>query len=305
MSHNHSAHGTTEKNITISIFLNAIIVAGELTSGILSNSLALISDALHNFSDLISLVLSLVAAKMKSWKANSRKSYGYIRAEIIVAFINSSTLLVIGVYIVYEAVGRLAAPEPVIGKWLIIVAGISFVANALSTYLLHKNSKEDLNAKSAYLHLFYDAVNSLFVVIAGILIYFYQWYILDPIFSIVIGLFIIKSAWDIILETVNILSEGTPKEIDLEEVQKFIEAVPEIKDVHHLHIWTLASNFYALSAHVVIKDQMLSSGYLIIDKLEKELESRFGINHPTFQLEADLTNEQSKTVKISEEVKKK
>lgn len=303
MSHNHPTHGTTEKNITISIFLNAIIVIGELTAGILSNSLALISDALHNFSDLISLVLSLVAARMKFWKANTKKSYGYLRAEIIVAFINSSTLLVIGVYIIYEAIGRLVNPEPVVGKWLIIVAGISFIANALSTYLLHKNSKEDLNAKSAYLHLFYDAVNSLVVVIAGVFIYFFQWYILDPVFSIVIGVFIIKSAWDIILETVNILSEGTPKGIDPIEVQRFIASFPEVIDVHHLHIWTLASNFYALSAHIVIKDQMLSRGYLIIDKLEKELVSRFGINHPTFQLEADLANEQNRTVEIPREIK--
>ena len=298
MSHNHSHRETTQRNLVISIFLNAIIVAGELFAGIISNSLALISDALHNFSDLISLVLSLIAARMKFWKANSKKSYGYIRAEIIVAFINSSTLLIIGFYIIYEAFGRLFTPEKVIGKWLIIVAAISFIANSLSTYLLHKNSKEDLNAKSAYLHLFYDAMNSLFVVIAGILIYFYNWYILDPIFSIVIGLFIIKSAWDIILETVNILSEGTPKEIDPEEVQKFIASQPDVKGVHHLHIWSLSSNFYALSAHVVLKDQLISKGYLIIDKLEKGLKRKFGIEHPTFQLEADLKEEQKEVIKI-------
>ncbi len=299
MSHNH--RGTTERNLIISIILNAIIVAGELFAGIISNSLALISDALHNFSDLISLILSLIAAKMKFWKANSKKSYGYIRAEIIVAFINSSTLLIIGVYIIYEAFGRLFIPEKVLGKWLIIVAGISFVANSLSTYLLHQNSKEDLNAKSAYLHLFYDAMNSLFVVIAGILIYYYNWYILDPIFSIVIGLFIIKSAWDIILETVNILSEGTPKEIDADEVKRFIASQPEVKGVHHLHIWSLSSDFYALSAHVVLEDQLISKGYLVIDKLEKELSGKFGIQHPTFQLEADLKDQQKEMVKIKRE----
>jgi cobalt-zinc-cadmium efflux system protein len=235
---------------------------------------------------------------MKFWKANSKKSYGYIRAEIIVAFINSSTLLIIGFYIIYEAFGRLFTPEKVLGKWLIIVASISFIANALSTYLLHKNSKEDLNAKSAYLHLFYDAMNSLFVVIAGILIYFYNWYILDPIFSIIIGLFIIKSAWDIILETVNILSEGTPKEIDPEEVQRFIASQPDVKGVHHLHIWSLSSNFYALSAHIVLKDQLISKGYLIVDRLEKGLMKKFGIEHPTFQLEADLKEEQKEVIKI-------
>ena len=298
MAHIHHHKGTTERNLIISIFLNAVIVAGELFAGIISNSLALISDALHNFSDLISLVLSLIAARMKFWKANSKKSYGYIRAEIIVAFINSSTLLIIGFYIIYEAFGRLFTPEKVIGKWLIIVAGISFIANSLSTYLLHKNSKEDLNAKSAYLHLFYDAMNSLLVVIAGILIYFYNWYILDPIFSIVIGLFIIKSAWDIILETVNILSEGTPKEIDPEEVQRFIASQPDVKGVHHLHIWSLSSRFYALSAHVVLEDQLISKGYLIIDKLEKELKQKFGIEHQTFQLEADLKGGPKEVVKI-------
>lgn len=295
MAHHNKS---TEKNLVISIFLNGIIVAGELVAGILSNSLALISDALHNFSDLISLVLSLIAARMKFWKANPKKSYGYIRAEIIVAFINASTLLVIGCYIIYEAIERFITPEPVAGKWLIIVAGISFFANAASTYLLHKNSKEDLNAKSAYLHMFYDALNSLLVVVAGIFIYLYNWYILDPLFSIVIGIFIIKSAWDIILETVNILSEGTPKEIDPEAVQNFMISQPDVKDVHHLHIWTLASNFIALSAHVVIDDQLLSKGYLIVDKLEKELMNKFGINHPTIQLEADLSGEQNKNIKI-------
>jgi len=146
--------------------------------------------------------------------------------------------------------------------------------------------------------MFYDALNSLFVVVAGIFIYFYNWYVLDPVFSVVIGIFIIKSAWDIILETVNILSEGTPKEIDPETVQNFMINQPEVKNVHHLHIWTLASNFIALSAHVVIEDQLLSKGYLIVDRLEKELMNKFGINHPTIQLEADLSGEKNTKVII-------
>ncbi len=300
MAHNHShiSKDTTQKNLLISIFLNAIIVAGELIAGVISNSLALISDALHNFGDLISLVLSLIAAKMKFWKATPVKSYGYIRAEIIVAFINSSALVVIGFYILYEAVTRFFHPEPIAGLWVIIVAGISFFANAISTLLLHKNSKQDLNAKSAYLHLFYDALNSLLVVAAGILIYFFNWIILDPIFSIIIGVFIIKSGWDVAVEAVNILSEGTPKEIDPKEVSEFIKSLPDVKTVHHIHIWSLSSNFYALSAHVVVEDQLISKGYLIIDRIEKSLKEKFKINHPTIQLEADLQEEHSKTVKI-------
>lgn len=297
--HQHSINrSSTQKNLIISIFLNSIIVVGELFAGIISNSLALISDALHNFGDLISLILSLAAVRMSNWKATPNKSYGYIRAEIIVAFINSSALLLIGAYIIYEAVGRILHPQNVLALWVIIVAAIGFIANSISTYLLHKNSHEDLNTKTAYLHLFFDALNSLLVIIAGTLIYFFNWIILDPIFSIVIGLFIIKSGWDVVKETINILSEGTPKNIKMEEVSAFISSFPEVKDVHHLHIWSLSSRMYALSAHVVIEDQLISKGYLIIDVLEKALNEKFGIDHPTIQLEADLSKEQNKAIKI-------
>jgi cobalt-zinc-cadmium efflux system protein len=297
--HQHSINrSSTQKNLIISIFLNSIIVVGELFAGIVSNSLALISDALHNFGDLISLILSLAAVRMSNWKATPNKSYGYIRAEIIVAFINSSALLLIGAYIIYEAVGRILHPQNVLALWVIIVAAIGFIANSISTYLLHKNSHEDLNTKTAYLHLFFDALNSLLVIIAGTLIYFFNWIILDPIFSIVIGLFIIKSGWDVVKETINILSEGTPKNIKMEEVSAFISSFPEVKDVHHLHIWSLSSKMYALSAHVVIEDQLISKGYLIIDVLEKALNEKFGIDHPTIQLEADLSKEQNKAIKI-------
>ncbi len=300
MVHHH--RNTTQRNLIVSIILNSLIVAGELTAGIISNSLALISDALHNFGDLLSLILSFAAVRMSRWKATPDKSYGYIRAEIIAAFINSSALVIIGVYIIYEAAQRLMSPEQVKATWVIIVAALGFAANALSSYLLYKGSHEDLNMKSAYLHMFYDALNSFFVIIAGILIYFFNWVILDPVFSIIIGLFIIKSGWDVALETVNILSEGTPKEIDMNEVSAFISDFPEVKEIHHLHIWSLSSKMYALSIHVVIEDQLLSKGYLIIAKLEKELKSKFNIDHPTIQLEADLSKEQNGLVSIKHDI---
>ncbi len=235
-------------------------------------------------------------------KATPNKTYGYLRAEIIVAFINSSALVIIGFYIIFEAIGRLVNPEPVAGTWVIIVAAVSFFANSLSTYLLHKNSKEDLNAKTAYLHMLYDSLNSFLVIAAGILIYFFKWYLLDPVFSIVIGLFIIKSGWDVILDTVNILSEGTPKHIDMNEVAEFIASFPEVKHIHHLHIWSISSKMNALSVHVVVEDQTISKGYLIIDRIEKSLNDKFGIDHPTIQLEADLTKEQNKILKLNNNV---
>jgi len=300
--HHHHNHSTIQKNLIISILLNSLIVVGEIIAGILSNSLALISDALHNFSDLLSLALSLIAVRVTSWKATPNKSYGYLRAEIIAAFINSSALVIIGIYIIYQAAGRLFTPEKITASWVIIVASVAFIANALSTFLLSKNSKEDLNARSAYLHLFYDSLNSLLVIIAGILIYYFNWTILDPIFSIIIGLFIIKSGWDVVLETVNILSEGTPKDIDFNKVTTFIESFPEVKEIHHLHIWSLSSKMNALSVHVVVPDQLISEGYLIIDKLDRALKEKFNIEHPTIQLEADLSKEQNGVIKIKNNI---
>ncbi len=302
MHHHQNNKSSTQKNLSISILLNSFIVIGEMIAGVFSNSLALISDALHNFGDLISLILSLVAVRMSNWKATPDKSYGYIRAEIIVAFINSSALVVIGVYLIYEGIGRFLHPENVTGLWVIIAASIAFIANTISTFLLHKNSKEDLNSKAAYLHLLYDSINSLLVIIAGIFIYFYNWVILDPIFSFIIGLFIIKSGWDVVLETINILNEGVPKEIDSNEVSNFILTFPEVKEIHHLHIWSLSSKMYALSVHVVVADQLLSKGYLIIDQLEKALKERFNIDHPTIQLEADLSREQNGVIKINHNI---
>ncbi len=299
MAHQHK---TTQRNLVISILLNSLIVAGELLGGIISNSLALISDALHNFGDLLSLVLSLAAFRMSRWKATPDKSYGYLRTEIIAAFINSSALVIIGAYIIYEAVNRFLMPENIKASWVILIAALGFAANSISTYLLHKNSHEDLNSKAAYLHMFYDALNSFFVIVAGILIYFFNWTILDPVFSIVIGLFIIKSGWDVVVETTNILSEGTPKEIDTNQVASFISSFPEVKEIHHLHIWSISSRLYALSVHVVVQDQLLSQGYLIIARLEKELKEKFNIDHPTIQLEADLGKEQNGLIKIKHDI---
>jgi cobalt-zinc-cadmium efflux system protein len=302
MHHHHGHHkqnSSIQKNIVFSIVLNSLIVAGEIIAGIFSNSFALISDALHNFSDLLTLILSLAAVRISSWKATPNKSYGYLRAEIIAAFINSSALVIIGAYIIYQAAGRLFTHEKITASWVIAAASIAFLANGVSTYLLSKNSKEDINAKSAYLHLFYDSVNSLLVIISGVAIYLFNWTIIDPLLSMIIGIFIIKSGWDVVLETVNILIEGTPKNIDMQSVTAFITSFPEVKEIHHLHIWSLSSKMKALSVHVVVSDQLVSQGYLIIDKIEKALKEKFDIDHPTIQLEADLSHEQNGLINIS------
>jgi cobalt-zinc-cadmium efflux system protein len=289
---NHIEHRDIEKRLGISIALNAIIFIIEIIGGILTNSLALISDSLHNLSDFFALILSFLASKVVRWKSNSEKSYGYVRIEIFVAFINAMALVLIGLYIIYEGIQRFAHPEPIAGGWMFVIAIIGFIVNTAATLLLKTHAHHDLNIKSAYLHLLTDAIESLAVVVVAALIAWQDWRLLDPLVSIVIGLFIIKSAWSIVTETVHILTEGTPRGIDLDKVAAFIQSFPGVENVHHLHIWGLSSRMRALSAHIVVQDQLISSGNKICLQIEQELEHRFGINHPTLQLESTVCQDQ-------------
>ena len=302
--HNHSHPLTSGTRLGAAILLNAIICLIEFVGGMLTGSLALVSDAIHNLSDVLALVLSYIAGRVVLWESNTQKSYGYVRVEIFVAFINALTLVVIGGYIIFEGVRRFLAPEPILGTWMILVATVGLAANAFATILLRKDANRDLNTKSAYLHLLTDAIESMAVVVVGVAIAWKSWYILDPVLSAGIGLFVIKSAWDILVETVNILTEGTPKGVDLDEVAGFIRAFPGILNVHHLHIWSLSSQFRALSAHLVVDDCSISEAQVITNKLEEELMKKFYINHPTFQLESKVCEEQGTLVGLSHQQKK-
>ena len=298
MTEEHYHTPTTGKHLIIAIILNAVIFIVELVGGILTNSLALISDSLHNLSDFFALILSYIALKVIQWKSNSEKSYGYVRVEIFVAFINALALVLIGLYVISEGIQRFAYPEPVAGGWMLVIAAVGFVVNTAATLLLKSHAHHDLNMKSAYLHLLTDALESLAVVVVAGIIVWKDWRILDPLISIAIGLFIIKSAWSIVAETVHILTEGTPRGINLDEVATFIQSFPGVKNVHHLHIWGLSSRVRALSAHIVVQDQLISAGNAISLQLEKELEHRFGINHPTLQLESSVCEDQGVVVDV-------
>ncbi len=279
------------RKLLYSILLNGLITVTELAGGIFSNSFALISDALHNFSDFIALIISFIAAKMMYWESNERKSYGYSRIEILAAFINSAALVLIGAYIIYEAFSRLSSPQTINSRLMVIIASIGFGANLLSVILLRPHRSESLNVKSAFLHLTTDALESAAVIITALLISIFNLHILDAIISIAIGILVIKSSWDLLLESVNILVEGSPKGINLNEVAEFIRGFPGVKGVHHLHIWSLSTNFKAMSAHIVVDDMQLSRTTEITATLDDQLSDRFGIDHPTFQLEADPCEE--------------
>ena len=289
-------HALKSKHLAAAIGLNAVIFLVEIIGGVMTNSMALISDALHNFSDLLALALSYGASRIILWKSNSQKSYGYGRVEILVAFINAAALVIIGLYVVYEGVRRFSDPHVVDGTWMLSIASFAFIANAAGTVLLKQHAHADLNMKSAYLHLLTDAVESIGVVVVAALIAWQGWQVLDPLVSIGIGVFIIKSAWDVISETTHLLAEGTPRGIDLDEVAGFIQSFPGVREVHHVHIWGLSSHLRALSAHIVVEDQRISDATRITSFLEHALEEKFGINHPTFQLECSACPEQGVVV---------
>lgn len=285
--HTH-AHGRLRHHrIGIALLLNAVIFLVELSGGIFANSLALISDAMHNLSDCLALVLSYFASRLMLRKSDAVRSYGYGRVEILAAFVNAVILALVGAYIVYAGVRRFLAPEQVKGGWMLAVALIGFGANSAAALLLKPDAARDLNLKSAYIHLLTDAAESLGVVLVAVLLVWQDgWGILDPILSLLIGLFVVKGAWDLILETTNILTEGTPRGIDLHDVAAFISSFPGIQSVHHVHIWGLSSEFRALSAHIVMEDQLISEGGRVVRLLEEGLDRRFGINHPTLQIES-------------------
>jgi len=281
-----SGHIHPTRHLGLAILINAVIFIVELIGGLLTNSLALISDAFHNLSDVVALILSFGAARLARKKPSAEKTYGYGRFEILAALINAVTLVAIGGYIIYEGILRLMNPAPVAGKWMIIIAVVGFLANTASALLLRGDAKQNLNSRSAYLHLMTDALESLGVIVVGILIYWKGWYLLDPLVSIVIGIFIIKSTWEILSETVEMLTEGTPRSISLHAVADFMHAFSGIENVHHLHIWSVGSGFKALSAHLVVSNRLISEGELITTDLAKALKDKFDIDHPTFQLES-------------------
>jgi len=282
----------TEKPLLYSIVLNGLIALTELIGGLFANSLALVSDAMHNFSDFVALIISFAATRIMSWDGNSRKSYGYFRFEILAAFINSVLLVLIGVYIIYAALARFSHPAKIDSGLMLVIAAVGFGANGFSAFLLHRHRHENLNIKSAFLHLTTDTLESAAVIVTAILISAFGFSSLDTIVSVIIGIFIIKSSWDLLVESTNILTEGSPKGIDLNDVATFIKSFPGIKGVHHLHIWSLSSNFRALSAHIVVNDMQISQTINITGDLEHQLASKFRIDHPTFQLEAEACEEE-------------
>lgn len=284
-SHAH-AHGEDDRlaigRLRLALVLTAAFLVAEVVGGLLTNSLALLADAGHMLTDVGALALSLFVAWFCRQPASPAKTYGYLRWEVLAALINGATLLAISVAIMWEAVARLRTPEPVASGWMLVVALGGLAVNAVSAWVLHPAHSRSLNARGAYLHVMGDLLGSLGTVVAALVLRYTGWLAADPIASIVVMLLVMRSAWRLVRESVDVLLESTPAHISLGAVRSQLESIPGIEGVHDLHVWTVSSGMVAMSAHAVVQDP---------DQHQRVLErsivamQRFGIAHVTMQLE--------------------
>ncbi|MBL0344852.1 cation diffusion facilitator family transporter [Candidatus Villigracilis affinis] len=290
-NHTHSHFGDlanqTTKRLMLSLALTAAFVLVEVIAGIVGNSLALLTDAAHNFTDVIALGLSWYALKIATKPANAGKTFGYHRVGILVALVNSTTLILIAVGIFYEAYHRFIATPEVNAPILIGVGIVAFIINLVTALLVHKGSESDLNLRSTFLHLMGDVMSTLGAVIAGVIIYFTQWNWLDPLVSVLIGGFILWNAWSILRQSIHILLESTPENIDMKEMVEKLHTVNGVRSVHDLHVWSINENLRMLSAHVVTDEVSLREGILIQNGINELLTHEYNIQHATLQLECE------------------
>ena len=295
-NHNHQAgHAgpdhthlqTSNKRLLFAAFLITIsFMTAEIIGGIWANSLALISDAGHMFSDAFSLVLSLFAIKLASKPPSAKRTYGFYRFEILAAFINGLTLAVIALYIYYEAYQRLIAPPEVQSGIMLWIAIIGLLANLGSAAILMRgDTKGNLNLRSAFLHVLGDMLGSVGAIIAGALIALFGWYIADPIISIIVATLVLISGWRVTKESVHVLTEGSPLHVDVAELSRNLYTINGVKGIHDLHVWTITSGLEALSCHIVIAPDKNVQEMLLACK--RVIHERLGIDHVTLQFESE------------------
>ncbi len=294
-SHNHSHHGNQrEKNLLATVVLNFVITIAEIVGGFLSNSLALLSDALHNLSDTVALLIAYIAIKVSKRESNSRKTFGYKRVEILSALFNAVALIAICFFLFTEAYERLLSPEPIKGVLMLIVATIGLLANLISVLILRKDKSHNINIKAAYLHLIGDTLSSVAVIAGGLLIVFFEAYWIDPIVTFVVGLYILKETYQILKETINILMQATPQNINIDEIKSELEFLPEINNIHHVHIWNLSDAETHFECHIDLEEDMsvsrTNSLRLQIDEL---LSDKFNITHTTIQIEFNCCDDKA------------
>jgi cobalt-zinc-cadmium efflux system protein len=289
MAHNHEHHAdaATRRPLIITLVLVLVIMVAEVIGGLVSNSLALLSDAGHMLTDALAILLSLFAMNLARRPATLKRTYGYHRAEILAAFANGAVLILLSAYIFYEAVQRFSVEPEIKTPLMLIVAVIGLVANLVGMFLLRRGSGQSINVRAAFWHIIGDTLSSVGVIAAAVIIALTGWTAADPILAIVIGVVILWGAVRIVRESVDILLESVPKEVKVEEVVEAVKKIEGVEDLHEIHIWTLTSGIYALSAHVKIADQTVSASCDILTRVNEVLEHCFNITHTTLQMECE------------------
>ena len=283
--HHNNNNNVSGQRLFWTILLNAGITVAELIGGIISGSMSLISDAVHNFSDVLALIISYIANRLTRKTATEEKTYGYRRSEILAAFINSATLIVLAVFILYQAVMRFFEPVEIAGDLVIWLAASSIAVNGLSVLFIHRSTHGNMNMRSAYLHLFGDMLTSVAVLAGGLLMKFYQIYWIDALLSILIAIYLLQMSWGIFKSSLQIIMQFTPTGIDLKTIAKEVEQIRGIKNIHHIHIWQIDEHNIMFEAHVDLATNENISGFeKILDRI-KILLSKYHIEHITIQPE--------------------
>ena len=285
MGHHHHHHpSTTGWVLQASVIATLGFTAVEVYAGLHSGSLALLSDAGHNFTDALALALAAVGVYLQERPANSNKTFGYHRAGVVTAFLNALTLLILSLVIFWEATTRILHPAPVEEKVMLWVAAAALLLNGAIMLALNAGKKNDINIRAAFIHMLGDAIGAVAIIAGAIVIYYTGWTYIDPILSIALGILIIYTAWDIVKECLNILLEGTPRDIAIEDVTVAMNGVEGVLHVHDLHIWSLGPSTHALSSHVLIDDMPPSASESMLKRINEVL-CKFGIHHTTIQFE--------------------
>jgi cobalt-zinc-cadmium efflux system protein len=282
--HSHSLSG--RRNLGIALSITVVFFIIELIGGIVTNSLALTADAWHMLNDASALAFALVAAWLAERPIDMKKTYGYHRTEILAAFMNGTFLLIVVIFIFYEAIQRFQNPAKVESLNMLTIAALGLIANGLSAIALSKSRSESLNIKGAFLHVLSDTLGSVGAISAGLIMYFTQWYPADPLFSILLGVLIVYSSFKLIRESVNVLLEGVPYGIDINAVERGIIALKGVKGVHDLHVWCITpTKICAMSCHIVMEKSV--NRKKLLSDLIAILKDKFGIDHTTIQLEEE------------------
>jgi len=297
MGLNHEEERALDFKLLLSVILNFGITIAEILGGIFSNSLALLSDAIHNLNDTSAIFISYIARVLSKKKRDPKRTYGYKRVETLAAFVNTEILMVIAVYLLIEGINKLSNPSIIQGNIMLTVAFIGLTGNLTTAYLLHSGSKTNLNIKATFIHVLSDTISSIFVIIGAFLIIYQKLYIIDAIFTLMISGYIFIESIPLLKNTINILLQGTPTDIEIDKLKTKLEQFDFVKDVHHIHIWTTDGKDKYMEAHIRLREKFNQDNYELddcIDELNELLKEEFEINHTTLQFEKNRCLEEEK-----------